>query len=165
MSAPEPPNDVPQPDTEPPADGPQLSSLQRQLEAQRELLATAEAQRDELQMQLTQTENRHAVSAALTAAGATDLDLAMAALRQRIDLDEPLEPETIEQSVEKLLLDKPLLAGLPAGASMPPATSGPRDEPAAGTARLSRAARQAALSGNRKDIAEYLRLRRQAARQ
>lgn len=156
----------PAPDaTEPATDDAANDGLERQLEAQRELLATAEAQRDELQMRLTQTENRHAIEAALSAAGATDLDLAMAALRQRIDLDDPLDADTIGQAVETLLLDKPLLAGLPAGASMPPATSGPRDEPVAGTARLTQAARQAATTGNRKDIAEYLRLRRQAARQ
>jgi hypothetical protein len=162
MSAPE----NPTPETAEPTDtNPTADQMQHQLEAQQELLATAEAQRDELQMRLTQTENRHAIEAALAAAGTTDVDLAMAALRGRVDLDEPLERDTITQAVEKLLLDKPLLAGLPAGASMPPATSGPRDEPTAGTARLTQAARQAATTGNRKDIAEYLRLRRQAARQ
>jgi hypothetical protein len=158
--------------TTPPADGadnaaadaPDLEQLQRHLEQQQEQLATAEAQRDELQVQLTVTENRHALQQALAAAGATDVDLAMTALRQRLDLDEPLTTETVASAVEQLMLDKPLLAAQPTTATMPPATSGPHDQRPAGTAQLSQAARQAATTGNRKDIAEYLRLRRQAAR-
>jgi hypothetical protein len=136
-----------------------LTDLQTQFEARGEELATAEAQRDETAVQLTVAENRMAAQRLLAEAGAVDIEAATLLLDRRMDFSEPLRGESLAQSVEQLLVDKPFLCR-PAGATMPPMTSPPRDSAETPGAQMTRAARRALQSGNRRDIAEYLRLRR-----
>ena len=96
-------------------------------------------------------------------AGVIDLDAACVLLRGRIDLGEELDEESIARGVESLLLDKPFLRASQA-APLPPATASARTSVAGGAAQLAQAAEQAARSGGRRDIANYLRLRRQAVK-
>lgn len=154
-----PANPDPQPDTPPPADDP--ATLRQQLDARNDELATAEAQRDELAQRLTETENRHAAESTLHRAGAVDPETALLLLRQRMDFDEPLDTRDLADAVQQLLLDKPFLLRDDAPPAMPPMTRTPREPPSDGQAELAQAARTAAGSGNRRDIARYLRLRRQ----
>lgn len=154
----------PTPETAPP-DAPETPAddhtAATDIEQLRDNLATAEAQRDELASRLTETQNRTTLERLLTRAGAVDTETASLLIAQSLDLTEPQEPEDLDQAVQQLLLTKPFLHR-PAPAAMPSVTQSPReaDEPS-----LASAARRAATTGHRKDIADYLRLRRQLAQE
>jgi len=153
----------PTPTDSPDAQFGELSQKVRQLESQldhrSDELATAEAQRDETTSRLCETENRLLTERLLTQAGVVDVETASLLLGQRVDFSEPVANEDLTSALERLLLEKPYLrATAPA---MPGPTRTGRDEPCNEPARLAQIADRAAKSGNRKDIAEYLRLRRQ----
>lgn len=144
----------------------QVNNLQQQIENRSDELATAEAQRDEANMHTTQLENRMAAERILSQSGAVDVETASLLLGKRLDMNEDIQPQEISAAVEKLLLDKPFLRGDQAPrqtAPMPPLTNAPRDSRSSQASNLESAAQRAAASGNRKDIAEYLRLRRQTS--
>jgi hypothetical protein len=138
-----------------------LTELQSQLDGRLDQLATAEAQRDELQHQLEGTRRRSSAQRALQEAGVTDVETAMALLEKRINLAEDVDPALLGQTVTRLAQEKPFLLGPPVPG--PGKTAGARGQ-AAPALRLNRAAARAAASGNRRDIAEYLRLRRNAGK-
>jgi hypothetical protein len=140
----------------------QLNDLQSQLDQRAEQLATAEAQRDEAAARAIGTENRAAAQRLMSEAGVIDIETGWLLLSQRLDTSEPVEDDQLAQTLETLLIDKPFLASAPAnlpGPTSPQATRG------AGVAQLARAAQQAATSGDRRDVAAYLRLRRSQGRQ
>jgi hypothetical protein len=139
-----------------------LEELQAQLERRSEELGTAEAQRDEARHQLGVAESRMLAERLLSQAGVVDIEAASLLLTKRIELGDDLDQETLSRSVEQLLLDKPFLRGAPA-APLPPATAAARGQAPSPAARLSQAAERAAQTGDRKDVAAYLRLRRQAS--
>jgi len=140
----------------------QLEALQSQVNQHSDELATAEAQRDEAQTQLTAAENRLAAERLFSDAGVLDLETASMLLSKRVDLADQLDREALAQSVEQLLLDKPFLRGS-ADAALPPKTASPRSPGATTASQLSQAAELAARSGDRRDVANYLRLKRQVA--
>jgi TolA-binding protein len=140
----------------------QLEELQSLSQRNNDELAKAEAQRDEAKTQLTIAENRHATDRLLIEAGVIDPETALTLISKRVDFSEELDRESLEGSVEQLLLDKPFLR--PSTESgLPPKTASARPPRVTTTSQLAQAAQRAAQSGNRKDVAEYLRLRRQAA--
>ena len=135
-------------------------ALRAQLERRNDELALAEAQRDEAQMQMSVAETQSRIEKVLLGTGVIDLETATLLLKKRMDFSEDLTGDQIRNGIQTLLGDKPFLSGpKPAALSMPGATTSPRQAPAGGDALL-RAAKKAAQTGNRKDIAEYLRLRR-----
>jgi len=111
---------------------------------------------------LTVTENRLTAERLLGEAGVVDLETAATLLAQRVDFDEQLPADALSESIEKLLVDKPFLRAASA-ASLPPATASARPDHPTTASQLASAAERAAQTGDRKDVAEYLRLRRQAA--
>lgn len=136
-----------------------LQDVTNSLDGRAEELAQAEAQRDEAQQRITSLENRMTVERMLAEVRAVDIETASMLLAQRLDFSEPIESETLQRSVEQLLLDKPFLLGpLPAGTMPPVSASGVADTSEAGG--VHRAARRAVETGSRRDVAEYLRLRR-----
>jgi hypothetical protein len=139
----------------------QLTDLRAQLEHRGEELAVAEAQRDEARVQLTAAGNQHRAERLLAEAGVVDFEAAGLLLAKRMDLAGDLEDEAIRRGVEQLVLDKPFLVR-PA-AALPRATASVRSERPGSFAQLTRAAERAVQTGNRRDVAEYLRLRRQGA--
>jgi len=139
-----------------------LTDLQTQLEGRKEELATAEAQRDEVQHQLNVAENRIVAERILSEAGVVDLETASMLLSKRVDLGAALDQDSLARSVEQLILDKPFLRkGL--NVSLPPASASAKPPQPSPTAKLTDAAERAMKTGDRKDIAEYLRLRRRVA--
>ncbi len=141
-----------------------LEELDRRYQQLNEQFARAEAQRDEAQARLAEAQNRAAAERMLAEAGVVDIEAASLLLCRRLDLAGELDTEAIADGVERLLIDKPFLAGgQKATASLPPSTASARAGEPTAAAQLSRAAQRAAGSGGRKEIAEYLRLRRQAA--
>jgi len=139
----------------------QLTEMQTQLEQRAEELATAEAQRDEARQQLTQLNNRFIADRLLSQAGVVDLEAAHLLLSARVDLGDELEPSQVEDAVGQLVVDKPFLRGT---APLPPKSASARGSAGAVAARIAQAAQTAAKSGSRRDVAEYLRLRRQASK-
>lgn len=137
----------------------QLKDLQAQLEGRIEQLATAEAQRDELQHQLDTSRVRRDAERTLYAAGVGDIETAMALLERRGGLSDETEPKQLKQAVAQLVQDKPFLAA--SRQALPDKTASHRVQNASASARLAQRAAQAAHSGSRRDVAEYLRLRRQ----
>ncbi|MFA6133382.1 MAG: hypothetical protein WC869_05120 [Phycisphaerae bacterium] len=140
----------------------QLKDLQSQLEHRSEELGLAEAQRDEARMQLTVVGNQAAAERLLSEAGVVDLETASLLLSKRLDLSHDLEGEQLLRGVEQLLLDKPYLRR-GANCPLPPATASARDGKPGGIAQLTSAADKAVATGDRRDVAEYLRLRRQTS--
>jgi hypothetical protein len=141
----------------------QIKGVQEQLDHRSKELGLAEAQRDEARHQLIVGENRSKAERMLAEAGAVDIEAASLLLSKRVDFGEELNADGLARRVEQLLLDKPFLRGSPP-AGLPPKTASARASGAAGLAQLTRAADRAASSGDRRDVAEYLRLRRAAAR-
>lgn len=139
-----------------------FQDLQSQIQQHGEQLALAEAQRDEAQHQLIVLENRLLAERNLAEAGVVDPETAGLLLAERMDFSEPLEVETLREQIEQLLLEKPFLQRAFTG--LPTQTASARNSRAGMAARLTQAAQSAAISGNRQDVAHYLRLRRQAAR-
>ena len=140
----------------------QLKELRSQLERHSEELASAEAQRDEANHRLLSTENRFTAERLLLQAGVNDLETAALLLAHRVDLNDELDSQTLQKQVEQLLVDKPFLQAR-LSAALPPRTASARPPKTSLMAQLTRAAQQAAGSGNRRDVAEYLRLRRKAS--
>ncbi len=140
----------------------QLAETQAQMQSHQEQLATAEAQRDEAGLQLTVAENRLNVERMLGAAGVVDIETAGMLLAKRLDLSEPVEPGVLVQNVEQLLLDKPFLHNAPTG-SLPSGTASASPHRPGMVSQITQAANRAVETGDRKDVAEYLRLRRQAS--
>ena len=140
----------------------QLKETQQQIQRGSEEIAQAQEQRDEARRQITEMHNRLLAQRVMSRAGVIDLDAACTLLQSRMDLCEKLDDDAIAQGVEGLLLDKPFLR--PAPHPLPPATASARTPAAKDTAQLAQAADRAARSGGRKDIANYLRLRRQTAK-
>jgi len=142
----------------------QLQDLQAQLQRRAEELAAAEAQRDEAHTQLAAAENRRTVERMLAQAGVVDAEAACLLLGKHIDLGEAIDEETLASAIEQLLLDRPYLRGGPASKGLPPRTASAKIGGPAPAAQLADAAERAAQTGDRRHVAEYLRLRRQMAR-
>lgn len=140
----------------------QLAQLQSQLEGRGEELASAESQRDEIQSRLHAAENRRLAEKLLMDAGVADLETGYALLSGKVDLAGEVDAESLASQVEQLLIDKPFLSAA-AMAPLPPRTAAPRTGREGLMAQVAKAAQRAAGTGSRRDIAEYLRLRRQAA--
>lgn len=140
----------------------QLKEAQKQLHDHQEQLATAEAQRDEARLQLTVAENRLIAERMLSESGVVDIETASLLLSKRLNISDQLPQETLVRSVEQLLLDKPFLRNTN-NVSLPPKTASAKGVLAATAAQLAEAADQAIRTGDRRDVAEYLRLRRQTA--
>lgn len=136
-----------------------LKDTQAQLAERLEQLASAEAQRDELRHQIDTMHMRSSAERMLHDAGVTDIETAMAVLEKRVTFSEDLDAEQMQQAVDQLLQAKPNLTIVPP--VLPDKTASPRLGGVGAGARLAKSAAQAAQTGNRRDVAEYLRLRRQ----
>jgi len=136
-----------------------VGDLQSRADRLNEELATAEAQRDEAASRLTAAENRLSAERMLSAAGVVDVETASLLLSRRVDLDGEADAEDISRAVEQLLVDKPFLLARQS-ASLPPKTASAKGSDAPAAAQLAEAAELAARTGDRRHVAEYLRLRR-----
>ena len=141
----------------------QLDDLKLQMQTHQDQLSAAQSQRDQLQRRLVTTENHRAVEQLLGDSGVLDIPAATTMLSQKVNLAEELDPQSLSRRVEELLLDKPYLRHELAKPSLPSKTAAPRSGSSSLSTQLSQVARQAATSGDRRDIAQYLRLRRQTA--
>ncbi|NLH16360.1 MAG: hypothetical protein GX455_07265 [Phycisphaerae bacterium] len=128
-----------------------------------ELSQTVEQLRREhrqLAEQLQATRNEEELSKRLTAAGVTDIEVGVLLARKRMEEDGDLD-----DAIERLRKDKPYLfaTGLRQTSAAPKKTAGARER--TGTSpTIAQAAQQAAASGRRSDVHEYMRVRRTKVR-
>jgi hypothetical protein len=109
-----------------------------------------------LSEQLQARRDEEALSSRLTEAGVTDVEAGVLLARKRMG-----EGDDLDAAVERLRKDKPYLF-TPAASQTHPApmkTAGVRQRPGSGPA-IAHAAQQAAASGRRSDVHEYMRVRR-----
>lgn len=139
----------------------QLEQSQSQLQASRQQLADLESQRQQAQQQAQSTENRLAADRMLARAGVVDLEAASLLLSQRLTLDQAIEPQALSQHIEQLLEEKPYLRK--PTAPLPPKTASARQPQSGVSVMLGQVAQRAITTGHRRDVADYLRLRRQSA--
>ena len=124
--------------------------------------AVIEAQRDEARMQKIIAENRLDAVSIFATAGVANPQDACVLLEQQLDFADTT-PEQLQQGTQQLLINKSYLLAPSQSTkgTMPTITSHLRDTSSGQSVKLAAVAERAARSGNRRDIAEYLRLRRQ----
>ena len=131
---------------------------EKEAEQLQEQLREIRAENERITGELESIQNDRMLTDRLTAVGVNDLEAAVLIAKARMKEDEQAD---IESVVEKLKKQKSYLFGqveMPAAASK---TEVVKERGSSGRGVLERAAKRAATSGNRSDMQEYLRLRRQ----
>ncbi len=144
-----------------------LEDLQTQFDNRNEQLATAESHRDEIASQMEELENRTEAERRLFQAGVVDIETASMLLSKKMNFTGPIDTEGLSHNIEQLLLEKPFLRANSGTitSSLPSSTASAKPSQHGSASRLACAAQKAVKTGCRKDIAEYLRLRRVSTNQ
>ncbi|HUT46245.1 MAG TPA: hypothetical protein VMX36_08150 [Sedimentisphaerales bacterium] len=132
-------------------------SAEKKIEALTEQLAQAKSQTAELSEQLSDIQTEQKLMRQLAAAGAVDLEtavlIARARMQDKVDAD-------VTGVIEQLKKEKQYLFSGNSPGAAPTKTAGARDRVTNSQTLLERAAKKAATTGNRTDLHEYLKLRR-----
>jgi uncharacterized protein YhaN len=132
-------------------------SAEKKIETLTEQLAQAKSQTAELSEQLSDIQTEQKLMRQLAAAGAVDLETVVLIARARM---QDKDDADVTGVIEQLKKEKQyLFAGNSPGAT-PTKTAGARDRVTNNQTLLERAAKKAATTGNRTDLHEYLKLRR-----
>ncbi len=132
-------------------------SAEKKLEVLTEQLTEAKTQTATISEQLSTLQTEQKLMRKLAASGAVDLETAVLIAKARLqDQDEA----DIDGVIEQLKTEKQYLFGGSGTAVTPAKTAGARDRAANNQSILEKAAKKAATTGNRTDLHEYLRLRR-----
>jgi hypothetical protein len=133
-------------------------SAEKQNEQLLEQLEQSRSQARDLSERINEMETERKLTSKLAQAGAIDVEAAVLLAKARLGSG---QGEDIDGVVDGLCKEKGYLFGsaqvISSGSQK---TSGVRDKRAGAEALLSRAAKRAAQSGDRIDIAEYMKLRR-----
>jgi len=132
-------------------------SAEKKIEALAEQLSQAKTQTAELSEQLSDIKTEQKLMRQLAAAGAVDLETAVLIARARMQGKDDADVTGV---IEQLKKEKQFLFTAGSSAPAPTKTSGARDRATNSQTLLERAAKKAATTGNRTDLHEYLRLRR-----
>lgn len=132
-------------------------SAEKKLEELSERLADAKAEAEAAAEQLKNIQVEQKLMNKLTEAGAVDLETAMLLARVRIEGQNEAE---IDGVVKQLRKEKQYLFADVGSLGALKKTAGVRERMEGGRNILERAARRAATTGNRTDLQEYLKLRR-----
>jgi hypothetical protein len=130
-------------------------SAEKQIESLSQELAEARSQASEMSEQLRDIRIERELTRKLATAGAVDLETAVLIAKARAEAQDTADLDVV---IEQLRRDKQYLFG--GAAAMPRRTAPAKDRVANNQAVLERAAKQAAATGNRTDLQEYLKLRR-----
>ena len=123
-----------------------------------EQLKEAVEKKDFLAGKVSEIKLEHDLADKLITAGAVDLEAAMLVAKSRMQGDEQADADVV---IEQLRKQKGYLFDEMERVLAPSKTAGVKERVSSGKKVLERAAKQAATSGNRADLQEYLRLRRQ----
>ncbi len=135
-------------------------SAEKKVEDLTEQLAQAKSQVTNISERLSDIEAEQKLTSKLAAAGSVDLETAVLVARARMEGQTDTDLDGV---VEQLKKEKQYLFGGVGGTVTAKKTAGAKESAYGGTnnqTALERAAKKAATTGNRADLQEYLKLRR-----
>ena len=132
-------------------------SAEKKIEALTKQLAQANAQTAQMSEQLSDIQTEQGLMRQLAAAGVVDLETAVLIAKARMQDQSEADVTSV---IEQLKKEKQYLFGETGGAVTAKKTAGARDRVTNNQTILERAAKKAATTGNRADLHEYLKLRR-----
>lgn len=132
-------------------------SAEKKIESLTEQLANANEQTEQLSGQLSDIKTEQKLMHKLISAGAVDIESALLVARSRMKDDADADPDEI---IEQLKKDKQFLFGGSDQIAATSKTAGAKERLTGVHAILEKAAKKAATTGNRTDLHEYLKLRR-----
>jgi len=132
-------------------------SAEKKVEALAQQLAEARTETAKMTEQLNNMQIEQKLTQKLAAAGAVDLETALLIAKARVGSDTQADADGV---IEQLKREKQYLFAGASGASTSKKTAGAKDRVQNSQAILERAAKRAATTGNRTDLQEYLKLRR-----
>lgn len=132
-------------------------SAEKKLEALTEQLAEAKLQTAEMSEQLSDIQTEQKLMRSLAAAGAIDMETAVIIAKARMNEQDEADLDGV---VEQLKKDKQYLFADRSTSVTIKKTAGAKDRTQNIQTIIERAAKKAATTGNRTDLQEYLKLRR-----
>ena len=132
-------------------------SAEKKIEVLTEQLAQAQTQTAELSGQLGETQAEHKLMRKLAAAGTVDLEAAVLIAKAMIQDQDQADLDSV---IEQLKKEKRYLFGSADGVMAATKIAGAKQRQTNNQTILERAAKKAATTGNRADLQEYLKLRR-----
>jgi hypothetical protein len=132
-------------------------SAEKKVEVLTEQLAEAKAHTEKMSQQLSTIQSEQKLMHKLVAAGAVDLETATLITKARMQNQNEADVDGV---IEQLKKEKQYLFGDEGGSATPRKTAGARERVTNNQTLLERAAKKAATTGNRADLHEYLKLRR-----
>jgi len=134
-------------------------SAEKKVELLTEQLAKAKTEAANMSEQLSDIQAEQKLMQKLSAAGTIDLESAVLIAKARLETDEQADLDSV---VEQLQKEKQYLFTTPAGMTQTPIrkTAAAKDRTQNSRTALERAAKKAATTGNRIDLQQYLKLRR-----
>ena len=135
-------------------------SAEKKVEDLTEQLAQAKSQVTKMSGRLSDIEAEQKLTCKLAAAGSVDLETALMLAKARMEGQTDADLDGV---IEQLKKEKQYLFGGPPGIVSAKKTAGAKESAYGGTSNqtaLEKAAKRAARTGNRTDLQEYLKLRR-----
>jgi hypothetical protein len=132
-------------------------SAEKKIETLAEQLAQAKSQVSEMAKELSNIQIEQKLTHKLVAAGAIDLETAMLIAKAKIEAETEADLDGV---IEQLKKEKQYLFSGTGAATTVKKTAGAKDRIQNNQTILERAAKKAATTGNRTDLQEYLKLRR-----
>lgn len=132
-------------------------SAEKKLEVLNEQLAEAKAQTEKMSEQLSTVQTERNLMHKLVSAGAVDLETATLIAKTRMQNEEAADVDGV---IEQLKKEKQYLFSGTGSSATPGKIAGAKERVANNQTVLERAAKKAATTGNRADLHEYLKLRR-----
>ena len=133
-------------------------SAEKKIESLTEQLAQAQQQTAKLAQQLSDIKAEQTLTKKLISAGAVDVESAVLLAKARMQGQTQADPDSV---IEQLKKEKQYLFSRSDEVVTATKTAGAKERSGNVHAVLERAAKKAATTGNRTDLHEYLRLRRQ----
>jgi len=132
-------------------------SAEKKIEILAEQLAEAKAEAKEAAVQLRSIQVEQELIRKLTAAGTVDMETAVLLAKARIEDETEVDMDSV---IGQLKSEKQYLFRGTSGALTAKKTAGAKERAEGSQTVLERAAKKAATTGNRTDLQEYLKLRR-----
>jgi uncharacterized protein YhaN len=132
-------------------------SAEKKIEELTEQLAQAKKQTSKLSEQLSDIQAEHKLTRKLAAAGTTDLETAVLIAKARLHDQEDADLDSV---IEQLKNEKQYLFAGNGGVVTTQKTASAKERTPDTYTILAKAAKKAATTGNRADLQEYLKLRR-----
>ncbi len=121
-------------------------------------LASSHSDKERLSDELERIRFERKLTDSLAKAGALDVETAVSVIRERLRGDRQAD---VEQAVEKLRDEKRFLFAEKSGPAYPKMTAGQKSAGTVKNAVLESSAKKASATGNRADVRDYMKVRRE----